>query len=504
MMKNCNRQKTIGIVFISMRYTPLDNRRKSKRALGSLFLTILILYLMSWGGSLTGAAGPAQKKNGVPKPPNIVMVIGDDHGVYHSSPYGAKEIHTPHMQAMAEEGMTFGRAYVASPTCAPSRAALFTGLMPYRNGIVGNHEINLKPGVKSLASNLIERGYEMIWRGKVGHKTQQYCPREVIHIKGATEPLDISGVEKYIITRRDKSRPLAIFIGCKWPHRPWPQPEKARIAPQDVVVPPKTYDTPETRSEMTRYIEAVESVDRALGQVREMVARHLVPENTLLIYTADHGQAWPFAKWTLYEAGIRTPILAVWPGKIKPGSSTRAMVSWIDMMPTFIDVAGGEAPKGIDGRSFKRVLLGETDSHRDHVFATHKGDRNMNVYPIRAVRTEQWKYILNLHPEFYYTTHMDLVGEKSPYYNRNWPSWIEAAQTDPAAAAFLRAYHSRPEEELYRVEKDPCEKNNLAGNPEYQETLDALRAMVRNRMKKVGDDESLSGPPRLLKDHKLP
>ena len=438
--------------------------------------------------------------------PNFVIVIGDDHGVYHSMPYGAEEIQTPNMQTMADEGIRLTNAYVASPACAPSRAALFTGLMPYRNGVVGNHEAKLKPGVESLIPRLIKQGYDIVWRGKVGHFNQRapyYIP-EVTVLDGKIKPLDLTPVAEYLAKREKPFRPIALFVGCHYPHRPWPKPEKPRISPEDVVVPPKTYDTPETRSEMTRYVEAVESVDRTIGQVREIANKHLDPKNTLLMYTSDHGQAWPFSKWSLYETGIRTPLLAVWPGKIAPGTTNPAMVSWIDIMPTLIDLAGGTVPDGIDGHTIAPVLFGQTTKHRDRIFATHKGDLEWNVYPIRSVRVGEWKYIRNLHPEFYYTTHMDLVKKGSPFYNCNWPSWISAATKDPAAAAFLRAYHSRPAEELYRIDEDPFEKTNFADDPKHQAVLKELRGLVTERMKTVGDDQSLSGEPRLLKDHPLP
>ena len=445
-------------------------------------------------------------------PPNFVMFITDDQGVYHSNPYGADWMRTPNMQSMADDGLRFTRAYVASPSCAPSRAALCTGLMPYNNGIVGNHENIRKEGVESLLPVLSKAGYEIAWYGKVGHGRAWYTKNPEITVipysnkspRGTQQRLDITDVENFIKNREDSSRPLALFVGNKWPHRPWPEPETARIPFEDIIVPQKTYDTPETRSEMARYIESIERVDNRLGEVRTLIREHLGQDNTLLLYTADHGHAWPFGKWSLYETGIRTPLIAVWPGKVKPNTTTHAMVSWIDIIPTFIDLAGATIPWKIDGNSFKNVLLGKTESHRDQIFAVQKGDKAMSVYPIRSVRNEQFKYILNLYPDLYYTTHMDLVENTSPYYNRNWPSWIEAAKSDPEATTFLRAYHSRPPEELYLVESDPFEKTNLANDPSFQDVLVEMRGLVADRMKKVRDDKSLSGDPRYLKDYPLP
>lgn len=444
--------------------------------------------------------------------PNFVMFITDDQGVYHSNPYGADEMSTPHMQAMADEGLRFTRAYVVSPSCAPSRAALLTGLMPYNNGIVGNHENIRKEGVESLLPILANLRYEIVWYGKVGHGNAWYTrfpyitkiPYGKRATSGSALRLNIGDIEEFFKKREDSSRPLALFVGSRWPHRPWPEPETARISLDDIVVPAKSFDTHETRMEMARYLESIERADHKLGEVRILVRHYLDQNNTLMLFTADHGHAWPFGKWSLYETGVRVPLIAVWPGKIKPKTTTSAMVSWIDIMPTMIDLAGEKIPWETDGWSFKDVLFQKTNKHRDRIFAVQKGDKAMSVYPIRSLRKGKFKYILNLYPDFYYTTHMDLVPEDSPYHNRNWPSWIEAAKTDPEAAAFLRAYHSRPPEELYHVDNDPFEISNLVNNPVYKDVLVEMRGLVAKRMEEVGDDKSLSGEPRYLKDHTLP
>src|SRR6185295_16417205 len=109
---------------------------------------------------------------------------------------------------------------------------------------------------------------------------------------------------------------------------------------------------------------------------------------------------WPFAKWNLYESGVGVPLIIAWPGVVKPGTRTSAMVSWMDFLPTLLEAAGGQAPTGIDGRSFLPVLRGQKQTHHDRIFTTHANDNRMNVYPSRAVRDERWKYIRNLHPEF--------------------------------------------------------------------------------------------------------
>lgn len=459
---------------------------------------------------LCGQASLAEK-------PNFVITIADDHGVYHSSVYGASEFQTPNLQQMASEGIRFDNAYVASPACAPSRAALFTGRMPYSNGIVGNHEFQLKPGVSSLLPVLLEQGYEVVFHGKVGHAGRkhfgQYVPEgvKILGGGGLQQTMTLDEVESFFESRPQDAPPLALFLGWTDTHTAWPPKEEARISPEDVVIPPKIFDTPEARVEMSRYVEGAEDIDRRVGETRKLIAKHLDMNNTMIVYTSDHGMPWPFAKWSLYETGIRTPLIAVWPGKIKPSSNAKAMVSWIDLIPTLIDLAGGKSPAGIDGRSFAKVLLGETDQHRDVIFATHKGDKEKNVYPIRSVRVGKWKYIRNLHPEFAYTTHTDVWAKEVPrleahwaHAGRHWPSYIEAAKTDSSAAAFLQDYHSNPAEELYDIEHDPFEKNNLAGKTEQTTKLAELRELVTSRMAEAGDDQSLSGPPQLLKEFMIP
>jgi len=432
--------------------------------------------------------------------PNIVFFIADDLGVYHTSAYGAEWISTPNIKFLSEQGMKFNRAYVASPSCVPSRAALMTGLMPYKNGIVGNHEKVRKPNVEPLLPILIDLGYEIVWLGKVGHGPGSDSGNEinVIETEGfRPQPKEL----EVFLKNRKSNRPIIIFFGTRYPHRPWPEQDNVRIKPNEVEIPEKTFDTYEARMEISRYVEAVEIVDRKFGEIEELIKKYLKTNNTITIFTSDNGQAWPFAKWDLYETGIRTPLLIRWPNKIKPKSVSDAMVSWIDLIPTIIDIAGGKIPWEIDGISFKENLIGKKLTHRDKIFGVHKGDNNWNVYPIRSVRNDKWKYIYNIHPEFYRTTHMDLVKKESKFHNRQWRSWVKASNENILAMKFLKAYHTRPKEELYRVDVDSFEYENLANNPKYKSVVKKMRKILFDRMKRVGDDQSLSGKPRFLKDY---
>jgi uncharacterized sulfatase len=429
-----------------------------------------------------------------PARPHIVVFLTDDHGAADSPVYGAADIKTPNMQRLAAAGLVFDRAYVASPTCAPSRAALLTGLMPARNGAEPNHA-KPRAEIRKLPAYLQELGYEVVAFGKVGHyqQTASYGFDHSAH-SGFHEDVAIPNGIRWLRDRKP-GKPLCIFFGTNWPHVPWPATCEG-YEPDRVRIPPTHLDTPPTREGRARYCAAVTRMDAELGAVFD-AARDVLGENVFFLTTSDNGAQWPFGKWNCYEAGVRTPMIAVWPGQIAPGTRSGAMVSWVDILPTLVELAGGAPPAEIDGRSFTAVLRGQRREHRDRIFTTHSGDGRNNIYPIRSVRTADWKYIRNLHPEFYYTTHIDFERRDNLRY---FESWVEQAQADPAAAAVLRRYHERPAEELYDLRADPDERRNLAADPQHAQRRAGLRAELDAWMKSQGDQGKVFDRPRLLTD----
>lgn len=427
--------------------------------------------------------------------PHLVLFLSDDHGVLDSSVYGSREVRTPAMASLAQAGLTFDRAFAASPTCAPSRAALLTGLMPARNGAQPNHS---KPSadVRKFPSYLQALGYEVVAFGKVAHyrHAADYGFDHFAH-DGFHEDIAVEAALAWLRARRSE-RPLCLLIGTNWPHVPWPAAASPEQAEGEGWSAP-LIDTAETRAARRRYLAAVRRMDDELGQVRAVVDE-VLGSNTVLVHGSDQGAQWPFGKWNLYEAGVRVPLIVAWPGHIRAGARTNAMVQWVDLLPTFIELAGGVPPPDLDGRSFAGVLRGETDRHRDQVFLTHTGDGRWNIYPMRGVRTAEWKYIRNLHPEYYYSTHIDLAGadDGAAYFR----SWEARGRTDSAAAAVVRRYHERPAEELYDLRTDPLEQHNLAGRPEQAARLAQLRTQVDGWMRAAGDEGQTHAVPRLLTD----
>jgi uncharacterized sulfatase len=427
----------------------------------------------------------AQEKT---RPPDIVVFIADDHGRLDSTVYGAKDVRTPNFARFAKQGMVFTHAFVASPSCAPSRGAMLSGVMPARNGAEANHTF-ARADIRTLPSYLQALGYYVAAFGKVAHGVDAARHK----FDKQSNKRDLKTIEAFL-QERDRKKPLCLFVGTAQPHVPWLKNEGYN--PAKLLLPPNHIDTPETRETRAKYYTDVTRADTQAGEIFDLIPKYLDPRTTLFIYTSDHGAQWPFGKWNLYDVGIRIPFQAVWQGVIPPGSRSDAMISWIDLLPTLVELGGGTPPRDIDGRSFAKILLGKATEHRDHIFATQTNDGRMNVYPSRCLRTREYSYILNLHPDWAHTTHIDLAeGKDGLYY---WKSWQTAARNDPLAAAIVKRYHERPKEELYDVKNDPFQMKNLAASPEHAKRLLEMRGELAAWMKTQGDEGRVTVEPRLL------
>jgi uncharacterized sulfatase len=198
---------------------------------------------------------------------------------------------------------------------------------------------------------------------------------------------------------------------------------------------------------------------------------------------SEQGSAFPFGKWTCYDHGLQSAMVVRWPGKVKAGATTDAMVEYVDVTPTFIDVAGGKPVAPVDGRSFLPVLRGEAAAHKEHVFGimTTRGINNgTDAFAIRSVRDTRYKLILNLNHKSKFTN----ACTKTPLFK----SMVGKAEAgDATAKRLVRAYQHRPAVELYDLRADPLEMNNLAAQTGSQEHVTRLRAKLEAWMKSQGD-----------------
>ncbi|HUV67373.1 MAG TPA: sulfatase [Sedimentisphaerales bacterium] len=445
--------------------------------------------LGTMGGSLKAAGfGDGARPQ---RRPNIIMFISDDHGIDFVGCYGNKDMQTPNIDAMARDGALFTNMFAASPTCAPSRSVLWTGLYPARNGCMGNHTI-CRDDITALPTYLRKLGYRVALMHKFHAKPREIFNFEYIEAKLPPRPerhrtyrmegLDTNVVDEFLAEHAQSraDTPLCLIVADSSPHVVW-EPNQ-NYDPAKIHLPPFIVDTELTRKAMTNYFQDIMTMDKRLGLVRASLKKHGFEKNTLLIYTTDQGAEWPHCKWTVYDTGLHVPFIAVWPGTIKPGSVFQAMISFVDMTPTFIDIAGGQQPDGIDGKSFLNVLSGKAMTFREVIFATHTRDGNMNVFPQRCVRDSRYKYVLNLNPENLWTTHFTKVPGIPESHKEVWDTWVEKARTDPQTAKLVDTIEHHPAEELYDLQADPYELSNIAGKPEVAAILAKMRLQLEDWM----------------------
>lgn len=426
---------------------------------------------------------------------NIVMIIADDHGWRDSGCYGNADVSTPHLDQLAAEGMRFTHAFAASTLCSPSRAVIDTGLMPFRNGghVFGGH---IRKGTKTLAHHFRDLGYQTANFGKFSKHPRNAFPYEVVNSQWSPKDHD-AGLAQQVdafLKERKTDRPLFLQINTADTHMPWVENKKFDLA--SLTLPPHLVDTKETRDALADYYTSVETLDATIGRMTAILDKNSYRDNTLLIYTSDHGPNFAFAKWCLYDEGIRIPLIVRWPGAVQPKSSTDAMVSHADLMPTMIEAAGKKPPADIDGRSFVDVLSGKKNEHREFIFSSHTGNNRRypvwkaNWTPARAIRTRTHKYILNLNPDYEFICHITGCGpDRQPQaYHPYWDSWEELAKTDAAVKTRVEQFQHRPQHELYDLTKDPFEKENIADSSGSAHQLKSLQAELAKWRSKQSDN----------------
>ena len=409
--------------------------------------------------------------------PNFIFFIADDCtfrdiGCYKGQAY------TPNIDKLATEGMKFNHCFQAAPMCSPTRHNIYTGLYPVKSGAYPNHTF-AKPGTKSIVHYLKPLGYRVALAGKRHIKPQEVFPFE--YLKGKGNP-DFDNVDKFIASCREESKPFCLFICSKEPHTPYTKGDPSRYDAAKLKLPPYFVDTEETRENMKKYLAEITYYDGQVGEGLGLLKKHKLVDNTLVIVTSEQGSSFPFGKWTCYDTGLQSAFIAKWPGRIKSGSVSEALIEYVDITPTFIETAGGQIDPYLDRKSIILILLGKKKEHKKYVYGemTTRGIINGSEhFGIRSIRSKKFKYIWNFTPE---------VKFKNTIMRREiFQSWIEKAKTDKDAADKVRRYQERPGEELYDINKDPYEWKNLADNSEYKKIKEKLKKELLAWMESQGD-----------------
>lgn len=432
--------------------------------------------------------------------PNILLAIADDWSWPHAGAYGDEVVRTPTFDRLAGEGVVFDHAYVSSPSCTPSRAAILTGQSHWRLEESANLWSTLDRRFPVYPDLLESQGY------LVGFTRKGWGPGRIEpggrtrnpagdHYENFTEFLD----------RKEEGQPFCFWFGSTDPHRPYEEGsgKSGGIDPARISVPPFLPDVDPVRDDLADYYLEVERFDREVGEMLDELDHRGELENTIVVVTSDNGMPFPRAKATLYDAGTRVP-LVIWGAGYLPGERRiDEFVSLTDLAPTFLEVAGQRVPPEMTGRSLVSLLVpSSVESQQNRDFILTGKERHVPCQeapesggtPMRAIRTHEFLYIYNFAPDRWPsgTPHYEKAYLSGSWYGDvdNGPSktyMIENREEAAVKPLFDLAFAKRPSEELYNLGEDPWQTRNVAQDPEYEETKEKLHRTLMDELRDSGD-----------------
>jgi N-sulfoglucosamine sulfohydrolase len=436
--------------------------------------------------------------------PNIVLMVSDDHGRQMGC-YGDPNARTPSLDALAADGVRFEKAFCTASTCAPSRAVILSGLHNHTNGMYGlahpPHNFFCFGDFRSLPARLAEAGYRTGRIGKYHVAPEELFPFQEVLPFGTGARDDVAMSERC----RDfvaGDEPFFLYWCSYNPHRArmredlplqpnsfgnpqqdFPGDEEELFDPAELEIPDFLSDTPEVRAELAQYYQSVARLDRGVGRLMQILKDSGKYENTLILYISDNGPAFPEGKTTLYEAGMNLPLLVKSPEHPDAaGGMTNALASWVDLAPTLLDFAGADFDAGdFHGRSL-RGLIGEEDPDDEDtaIYASHSLHEITNYYPMRVIRTQRWKFIWNIAHPLTYSFASDL------YRSATWQGVLRDG-LEHFGPRSVEAYLHRPRFELYDLQADPLETENLADRPERAELVERFCKQLQDFQERTGD-----------------
>ncbi len=420
--------------------------------------------------------------------PNFLIVIADDLCWRDLGYQGHPDVKTPHIDQLASESMRLEGMFNPAATCSPTRHALYTGLYPIRSGAFPNHT-RAYDGTQSLFNYLNTMGYRVALQNKehVGPKASF----DYEHIPGAD---DLTATKEFL--GRDPQQPWLLSYCSNDPHSPWNRGPKQLYDPATITVPAYMHDNMQTREALAQYFAEITKLDAQVGALMALLTSLGQDKNTVVLFVSEQGCSLPYGgKWSLYDTGVRVSALMRWPGKIAAGSRSNALIQYVDVPPTFIEMAGGDPDKldagcpdahgkrTMDGQSFLPILTGKSEQLRKYVFAQHTTvgvNGYKDPYPSRMVRDARFKLIRNLAPGNIFSIGGIHQGEPLA-------SWKVDALNNPTLAARVDWLFKRPEAELYDLIEDPFELKNLADEPRVASIKVTLQQELDVWMQQQGD-----------------
>lgn len=455
--------------------------------------------------------------------PNFLLIITDDQSWEHVGYAGDKAVKTPHVDKLAAEGVRFDNAYTPCPSCSPSRASILTGQDAYRlqeGGVLTGfirEEYALFPAI------LEENGYRLGYTGKGYWPFTKDAPGAVNEPIGTrydmhrldTVPEGISkrdysaNFEQFIKDNKEGS-PFFFWLGMGEPHRPYETGRglKTGIDTSLIRIPAFFPDVPVARMDMADYLAELQWADDVVGEVLEVLESNGLKENTIIIFTSDNGMPFPRSKATLYNHGVRMPLVIAWDGQIKGMRVINNPVSLIDLAPTILEFAKASIPDQMTGISLASLLLEELSlspaENREFVvtsFEKHTHCRPGELgFPRRAIHTEEWTYIVNYEPDRFpmgnfeiRISYWDILGETDPGPLKEF---VVQNRLNPEYQPYYdMAFGKVPGEELFNHFEDPDMVNNLAQNSEYLDIKKQLRTLLEDYLVQTRDPRSEGKSP---------
>ncbi|TFG11516.1 MAG: sulfatase [Promethearchaeota archaeon] len=419
------------------------------------------------------------------KKPNIILFITHDQGQFlscYNSPQTPNSLKTPNLDNLAKDGIRFTNYFCTAPQCSPSRGSIQTSLYPHQNGLMGlvDRGWTLPESNKTLPMYLKENGYSTHLMGFQHESFDAYSLGYDTISKRRTEffyncQKMNKNYQAFFKEHQVDGNPFYLNIGLDQVHRPFRIWSGPPVDPEDVKIPPYLPDNEIVRKDLSQFYSSIQGVDECIGNILKMLEECGLRDDTLFIYTTDHGEAYPRAKCTLYDPGIKTLLLMSYPNSniLKKGNVYDQMISNIDLLPTILDLIGAYLPEKIEGKSFLPLLQGKKDKFRKEIYCEKSFHE---IYdPIRCIRTERFKFIKNFEKNI---DRYQIAGDM---------------RQDELGKYFLKIVDkTRSDEELYDLEDDPIEQNNLIDNSNYKEIIKELKDKLFSWMRRT-DDPLLKG-----------
>ena len=443
-------------------------------------LAAAVVAVGCWS-AVAAAAGPAAR-------PNLLLVVAEGLCWRDTGFTDNPDVRTPNLDRLRAEGMHLRHLYAPASTDAPARTALLTGLFPVRSGAYPSNG-NVNPGTASLFTHLKAAGYRVGVDGKAEAGPAASFPCE--HL----EADDDLAHDRAFVTA-DRVRPWLLVVATADPRGPGAAGPRRSYPPASLAVPPYLHDNARTRRALANYYAEVTALDARVGQLLDLLNDTGHADDTLVMFASERGSSLPYGgKWTCDENGIRSAAVVRWPGHVRAGSASDALVQTVDVTATFLAAAGVDPAavdagcpdaagrRGLDGVSFLDVLLGRSYHVRDVVFAQQTAlgvPGAAGPCPVRTAADARYQYVRCLTPG-------------RPFSINGWTrsavldSWVADAAHDPALARRIDRLYHPPAEALYDRSADPCELTNVAGDPALAGVKARLSQQLDAWMAQQGD-----------------